>query len=234
MKKAIIGAAALLVLSTQVTAQGHYDPYFALPGAKGTQAADIGIAGPDIGSIADFSTIFAMAKYGLSDKIEVGVRADLGVLIDGADALSSVVAGAKYGLSDMSGATVGVLLPLGDADDPGLALGYQHVLDMDNGIGVNNWVQVGLLDGYAPVGVGIGLLIEPYKAINDKLVGYLDVIVNTNTDDIAGDHLGIDIAPKVDYMLSDTAVLNVGVSIGAAGDAKQDDLGFIATLLIQM
>ena len=91
MKKAIIGAAALLLLSVQAMAQGHYDPYFALPGAKGTKAADVGLATPDIGSVADVSTIFAMGKYGLSDKIEIGVRADLGVLNDIGDMLEDAL-----------------------------------------------------------------------------------------------------------------------------------------------
>ena len=234
MKKAIIGAAALLLLSVQAMAQGHYDPYFALPGAKGSKAADVGLATPDISSVGDVSDIFGMLKFGLTEKIEVGGLVNLGVLNDGADSFDSATIGAKYGLSEGSGATVGLLLPVGGADDPGLSLGYQHVLQMDNGIGINNWVQVGLLDGYAPVGVGLWLLVEPYKQINDKLVGYLDVIVGTNTDDITGTPLGIDLAPNVDYMLSETAVLNVGVSIGIAGDSKQDDLGAIATLLLSM
>lgn len=234
MKKVIIGAAALLLLSVQAMAQGHYDPYFALPNAKGTKAADAGLATPDISSIGDVSDIFGMFKFGLSDQLEVGGLVNLGVLNDGADSFDSATIGAKYGLSENSGATVGLLLPVGGADDPGLSLGYQHVLEMDNGMGINNWAQVGLLDGYAPVGVGLWLLVEPYKAINDKLTGYLDLVISTNTDDIGGTPLGINLAPNVDYMLSETAVLNVGVSLGVAGDSKQDDLGAIATLLLKM
>lgn len=234
MKKVIIGASALLLLSVQAMAQGHYDPYFALPNVKGTKAADAGLATPDISSIGDVSDIFGMFKFGLSDQIEVGGLVNLGVLNDGADSFDSATIGAKYGLSENSGATVGLLLPVGGADDPGLSLGYQHVLQMDNGIGINNWAQVGLLDGYAPVGVGLWLLVEPYKAINEKLTGYLDLVISTNTDDIGGTPLGINLAPNVDYMLSETAVLNVGVSIGVAGDSKQDDLGAIATLLLKM
>jgi hypothetical protein len=191
MKKVIIGAAALLFISTQTMAQGHYDPYFSLAGVKGSRAAYAGLVTGDVSSIADVSDLFGMFKFGLNDKLEVGGLVELGVLNDFADDFSAATLGAKYRLSEGSGATVAVLLPVGDADDPGLSLGYQRVLQMDNGIGINNWVQVGLLDGYAPVGVGLSLLIEPYKDINDKLIGYLDVIVGTNTDDYVFWHSGL-------------------------------------------
>ena len=128
--------------------------------------------------------------------------------------------------------TAGLLIPTGDADDPGLSLGVMKTITSGD-LMINNWLQIGLLDGATGgVGVNVDLLIEPTKAFGDKITGYLDILVSTNTDDIAGDHLGIDIGPNTDISISDAAVVNVGVTLGAVGDAKADDLGIIATLVM--
>jgi hypothetical protein len=67
-----------------------------------------------------------------------------------------------------------------------------------------------------------------------KSRGSFDVLLHTNTDDIAGDFLGIDLGPNVDIMINESAVLNVGVTMGAVGDAKQDDLGIVAALVMDL
>ena len=150
--------------------------------------------------------------------------------------------GAKSSLRETCAASAALLVPTGDADDPGLSLGFMHTHQMGDMM-INNWLQVGLLDGYTTheptlanprpkaAGVSLHLLVEPTKAFGDKLTGYLDFLVHSNTDDIAGKDLGIDIAPNVDYMINDECVVNAGVTLGAVGDAKLDDLGLIVTLL---
>lgn len=57
------------------------------------------------------------------------------------------------------------------------------------------------------------------------------MLISTNTDDIAGDPLGINLGPNVDYMLNDSTVINAGITAGIAGDGKQEDLGLIVTLI---
>lgn len=56
------------------------------------------------------------------------------------------------------------------------------------------------------------------------------MLVGTNTDSI-GDNLGINPGPNVDVTLNEKAVINAGITIGIAGDAKQDDVGLVVTLV---
>lgn len=246
MKKTLVLAAVLLAFGAlQATAQitfptiptiniptvtlakapVHYDPYYVLPGAKGSIGVDAGILSYDVSSIADASDVFAMGKYSITDKIEAGARVTLGFLREDGDAFSSALVGAKYLVTEKSAATANVLIPVGEVEDPGISVGYMQSV-MAGSICIDSHLQVGLLDGYTGgTGVNIDLLVEPSKAINDKLTAYLDVLVSTNTDDIAGDYLGINLLPYVDYAIQEGLVVSAGVSIGVAGDAKQDDIG---------
>lgn len=176
-----------------------------------------------------------MIKHSFSDKLEVGARATLGFLAgDAADTFRSLVVGAKYGLNEKSALGINLLAPVGEADDPGLSVAYMMTCAM-GGISWNNMLQVGLLDGFTGgVGTNLHLFIEPNKAFGDKMVGYLDILINTNTDDIGGDYLGINLAPNVDYKINDKMVLNAGISLGLAGDAKQGGPGIGATLIYSM
>ncbi|MCC7261900.1 MAG: hypothetical protein IT369_05170 [Candidatus Latescibacteria bacterium] len=247
MKKYILAGAVMALAASQVQAQitiptinipmiagvhpAQYDPFWALPGKAGTMGADVGLANGDLSAIGDASDVFVMGKYSVNDKIEVGARATLGFLAgDNADAFRSVVAGAKYGLGEKSALGVNLLVPVGEAEDPGLSIAYMQNM-ATGGINWNNQFQVGLLDGYAAKGINLHLFLEPNKAFGAKAVGYLDIIVNTNTDDIGGDPLGINLAPNVDYKLNDKMTLNAGVSLGLAGDGKQADPGIGITLL---
>ena len=135
-----------------------------------------------------------------------------------------MVVGAKQGLGGNSAVSVNLLAPIGGVEDPGLALGYMMSTEMA-GMTLNNHLQVGLLKGHAAKGVGIDLLIEPVKPLGDKLIGYLDFLVATNTDDIGGAYLGINLCPNVDLMLNETTAINAGVVIGLAGDAKASEIG---------
>jgi hypothetical protein len=209
-----------------------YDLYYVLPGEAGSKGIEAGIAAADVGSIGDVGVVNLGGKYSLSDQIEVGALAELGLLNDALSTLSTITAGAKYSMGEDMALTAGLLIPTGDADDPGLSLGVMKTITSGD-LMINNWLQIGLLDGATGgVGVNVDLLIEPTKAFGDKITGYLDILVSTNTDDIAGDHLGIDIGPNTDISISDAAVVNVGVTLGAVGDAKADDLGIIATLVM--
>ena len=227
MKKIFILAGIMMAFcSAQIDAQPplHYDLYYGLPGSAGSKTLDVGLSTGDIGAIADGSDVPVMAKYSLSDKLEVGARITLGVLNDGADALNTVVLGAKQGLGENSAVSVNLLAPIGGAEDPGLALGYMMSTEMA-GMTLNNHLQLGLLKGHAAKGIGIDLLIEPVKPLGEKMVGYLDILVATNTDDIAGTPLAINLGPNVDFMLNETTAVNVGVVIGLAGDSKASEIG---------
>ncbi|MBM3278588.1 MAG: hypothetical protein FJY95_10995 [Candidatus Handelsmanbacteria bacterium] len=92
-------------------------------------------------------------------------------------------------------------------------------------------MQVNLLKGNAPDGgIGLNLFLEPNKTFGAKAVGYLDITISTNTEDIGG-NLGINLGPNLDYKLGDKIFLNAGVSLGLAGDAKQADPGIGLTLI---
>ncbi|HJP34028.1 MAG TPA: hypothetical protein QGF95_26060 [Candidatus Latescibacteria bacterium] len=231
MRRVIVSALAALAFATGAMAQS-YDLYYVLPGEAGSKGIEAGIAAADVGSIGDVGVVNLGGKYSLSDQIEVGALAELGLLNDALSTLSTITAGAKYSMGEDMALTAGLLIPTGDADDPGLSLGVMKTITSGD-LMINNWLQIGLLDGATGgVGVNVDLLIEPTKAFGDKITGYLDILVSTNTDDIAGDHLGIDIGPNADISISDAAVVNVGVTLGAVGDAKADDLGIIATLVM--
>jgi hypothetical protein len=232
MKKFIIaGALALAVCASQASAQLQYDPFFGLPGKSGTMGVDVGLANWDLSSIGDASDVFAMGKYSVNDKLELGARATLGFLAgDAADTFRHLQVGAKYSIGGNCALAANLLVPAGEVDDPGLALAYMHTMSV-GGISTNAVVQANLLKGYAADGVGLNLFLEPYKAIGSKMVGYLDLYVLTNTEDIGGDFLAINLGPNLDYKLNDTMVLNVGVGLGLAGDAKQADPGIGATLI---
>ncbi|MDP7447410.1 MAG: hypothetical protein QF689_02370 [Candidatus Latescibacteria bacterium] len=231
MRRVIVSALAALAFATGAMAQS-YDLYYVLPGEAGSKGIEAGIAAADVGSIGDVGVVNLGGKYSLSDQIEVGALAELGLLNDALSTLSTITAGAKYSMGEDMALTAGLLIPTGDADDPGLSLGVMKTITSGD-LMINNWLQIGLLDGATGgVGVNVDLLIEPTKAFGDKITGYLDILVSTNTDDIAGDHLGIDIGPNTDISISDAAVVNVGVTLGAVGDAKADDLGIIATLVM--
>ena len=222
----------------QVGAQLQYDLYYGLPGETGSRTVDVGIATSKIDKIGDQGDVAAMGKYSVNDQLELGVRATFGFLHDPPEkgfrdeALSAVVAGGKWGLGDMSAITANALIPVGDVDDLGISVGYMMTKEMGE-IGINNQLQVGLLDGYTG-GVGdvvIDLLIEPTKDFGNGIVGYLDLLVATNNDNI-GDNLAINLGPNIDYTVNDMATINAGVTFGIAGDAKQDDVGLIVTAIL--
>lgn len=231
MRKFILaGALALAVCVSQASAQLQYDPYFVLPGKAKTMGADVGLANWDLSDIGNASDVFAMGKYSLNDKLEVGARATLGFLAgDFASNFRSLEVGGKYNLGGTCALAANFLVPTGDVNDPGLAVAYMHNTKI-GGISTNGALQVNLLKGYAAKGVGIDLFLEPRKEISSKLTGSLRLLVGTNTDDI-GNNLGVDLGPNVDIKINGMFVLNAGISLGLAGDAKQADPGLTLTLI---
>lgn len=201
-----------------------------MPGPAGRLGVDVGVISSDVGSVVDASLVPVMVKVSVSDQIEVGARASLGVLQDGAEDLSTVEVGAKYGLLEATALTATYLVPTGDAHDPGLSVGVMHTLTSGD-VMINNWLQASFLDGYTDDGVTVSLLVEPAMIFGDQLAVYLDILANTNTDDF-GDNLAIDLAPNMDIMINDMAVINAGVILGIVGDAKADELGLVVTLLV--
>ena len=232
MRKAFAALGLFAALTASQVAAQNYDLYYVLPGEAGSKGVDIGIAAADISSISDMGDVPLMGKYSINNQLEVGALATLGFLNDGRDSLSEILVGAKYGMGESRAVTLGFLVPTGDVDDPGLSIGLMHTKAL-SGMDVNHRLEVGLLDGFAADGINLTALIEPTKSINDKIVGYLDIMIATNTDEI-GDNLGIDLGPNADIGINDMAVLNVGVVVGIAGDAKADDLGLIVTLVTNM
>ncbi len=228
MRRSVIGC-LLLALATTVSAQ-HYDPYYVLPGPKGRIAADLGLFADDVSRIADASSTITAGKLSISDEWEVGLAADLGLLRDHAGTLSSVQVGTKLGLDEHMALTGAAVLPLGETDDLGLSVGLMKTFLAGQHM-VNTWTSAALLDGYTGKGVALSVLIEPTRSVGDRITGYLDVNVRSNTEAL-GDELGIDVGPNVDINWNQTATINTGLSFGVAGDAKQDDLAFTLSLLM--
>ena len=105
------------------------------------------------------------------------------------------------------------------------------------GMAVNQHLQIGLLQGYAPAGANIDLLLKPVKEINDKMILFIEVLLSTNTDSI-GDFMSIDLAPNLDIMLNDTMVINAGLAVNLytrampATKILQYNLAVVAGLLV--
>jgi hypothetical protein len=220
----------------------HYDLYYVLPAEEGTTGMDAGLVSADIGSLGEVSNLNILGKYSISDNVEVGARGVFRVFNDGRNNLSTIEVGVKLGIEEMVALTAalllpfgdaddfGRLLPAGDADDFGLSIGAMRTKETDSGLAINTWLQATFLKGYHADGVGLNLLIEPTRALGDRLTGYIDVLVNTETDSF-GDNLGVNIGPNVDITLSENALINVGLTFGMVGDAKQDDIGLVVALV---
>ena len=218
----------LLVLSSGANAQ-HYDPFFVLPGPTGRLSADAGLYNRDIGDVTDASTVLVMGKYCVTDEFETGVAVDLGILDEDAGTMSQIRTGIKFGLAPDLAVTGTVLLPVGDVDDLGVAVGVMKSINLQ-GTTVNTWARGAFLSGYAADGMALSLLVEPSLGFGDYATGYLDVMIASNTDAFA-DQLAIDLGPNVDINFSETAIINAGLTIGLAGDVRQDDIGVGVSLV---
>ena len=226
------GVLAVFMLAALVTptAAQHYDLYYVLPAEEGITGLDVGFASSDIGGLGDASDLNVLGKHSISDNLELGARAVLGVMNDGRDNLSIIEVGAKLGIQELVALTGAVRLPTGDADAPGISVGAMKTRETESGLAVNTWLQATVLEGYHADGVGLNLLIEPMMNFGDRPTAYLDVLIRTNTDSF-GDNLAIDLGPNVDITLNEKAVINAGVTVGLAGDAKASDIGLVVALV---
>ena len=93
---------------------------------------------------------------GVNDKLEVGANIGLGVLNEFSSSFSTLLIGAKYGLGDARAVSINLGAPIGDAEDPGLSIGLMNVQEL-GGMTVNQYMQIGLLKGFAPAGANIDL-----------------------------------------------------------------------------
>jgi hypothetical protein len=229
MQKQTLALACVLVALTAFEAVA-YDPFILMPGEAGSYGADLGLYATDLGSLGDHGVLFAAGKYSVDDRLEVGAIADLGFIHDDLSGFSTLTVGVKYGLDEKSALFADLLLPIGDVDDAGIALGALQTAKF-SGIDFNNLAQVQILDGFTGgAGINLRLWLEPYRELNEKITGYLDLDIHTNTDSL-GDWLGVDLAPNADYLIAPDLTLNAGLILGLLGDMKADDLGIMITAI---
>ena len=82
-------------------------------------------------------------------------------------------------------------------------------------------------------GIVVDALIEPVKVFNNRYSAYLDLFIRSNTDRLS-DFLAVNLGPNIDISIGDGSVLNIGVTLGLSGDAKQQETGLNFILLRNM
>lgn len=211
-----------------------YDPYYVLPGGLGYTSVDIGVrtAPSTFKELKDVSDIVAMAKFNPHARVEVGAHLTFGFFKDGNSNFSSLVVGSKYQLGTNRAATANIVLPAGDIDNPGLAVGLMQTMRVSPTFRFNTRLQVAALKGYAEEGIVVDLLLEPAQVFNEKFSAYFDLLLTSNTSDLEGD-LSIRLEPNFDIGLGDGMVLNAGVSVDLQGD-EREDMGLFIVLLRDM
>lgn len=229
MKRILPLVGALLVLSfVQVAAQPQllsYDLYYVLPGEVGTGGVDFGFGTPFADEIDGTSDFDLLAKYSLTDELEVGTRATFGFLNDARDAFSSLTLGAKYRLADRRALALN-FTPHNPAEKAGISVGLMNSVELGNK-GINSHLIFGFMDGYAPKGALVDLLVQPVLPLSERMFAYLDVIVSTDTDKPA-DRIGVLMGPNLDVELVEGLMLNAGIRFSVySGDLilHDTDLG---------
>ena len=225
---------ALPAVQVPVHAPLSYDPYYVLPGGPGYTSVDIGVrtAPSTFEELKDVSDIVAMAKFNPHARVEVGAHLTFGFFKDGNSNFSSLVVGSKYKLGDNRAATANIVLPAGDIDNPGLAVGLMQTMPISPTFRFNTRLQVAALKGYAEEGVVVDLLLEPAQVFIERLSAYLDLLLTSNTSDLE-DNLSVRLEPNFDIGLGDGMVLNAGVSVDLQGD-EREDMGLFIVLLRDM
>ena len=212
----------------------NYDPYFVLPAGLGQTSIDAGLVASDVGDILNTGDVVAIAKFNPQKNIEAGARFAFGWLNDNISNFSSLVVGAKYSLGHHSAATFNLTVPAGGVDHPGLSLGLMNSTELTTGLMLNAQFQLGLLKGYnGGKGIVVDALIEPVKVFNNRYSAYLDLFITSNTDRLS-DFLAVNLGPNIDISIGDGSVLNIGVTLGLSGDAKQQETGLTFILLRNM
>ena len=227
-------AAEAPAVHAPVHAPLSYDPYYVLPGGLGYTSVDLGVrtTSSTFKELKDVSDIVAMAKFNPHARVEVGAHLTFGFFKDGNSNFSSLVVGSKYQLGTNRAATANIVLPAGDIDNPGLAVGLMQTMRIGPAFRFNTRLQVAALKGYSEEGVVVDLLLEPAQVLNEKLSAYLDLLITSNTSDLEGD-LSARLEPNFDIGIGDGLVLNVGVSVDLQGD-EREDMGLFIVLLRDM
>lgn len=225
---------ALAAETSAVHAPLSYDPYYVLPGGLGYTSVDLGVrtTSSTFKELKDVSDIVAMAKFNPHARVEVGAHLTFGFFKDGNSNFSSLVVGSKYQLGTNRAATANIVLPAGDIDNPGLAVGLMQTMRIGPAFRFNTRLQIAALKGYAEEGIVVDLLLEPAQVFNEKLSAYLDLLITSNTSDLEGD-LSVRLEPNFDIGLGDGMVLNAGVSVDLQGE-EQEDMGLFIVLLRDM
>ena len=227
-------AAETPAVHAPVHAPLSYDPYYVLPGGLGYTSVDIGVrtAPSTFKELKDASDIVAMAKFNPHARVEVGAHLTFGFFKDGNSNFSSLVVGSKYQFGINRAATANIVLPAGDIDNPGLAVGLMQTMRVGPTFRFNTRLQVAALKGYAEEGIVVDLLLEPAQVFNEKFSAYLDLLLTSNTSDLEDD-LSVRLEPNFDIGLGDGMVLNAGVSVDLQGD-EREDMGLFIVLLRDM
>ena len=225
---------ALEAVQVPVHAPLSYDPYYVLPGGLGYTSVDLGVrtTSSTFKELKDVSDIVAMVKFNPHARVEVGAHLTFGFFKDGNSNFSSLVVGSKYQLGTNRAATANIVLPAGDIDNPGLAVGLMQTMRIGPAFRFNTRLQVAALKGYAEEGIVVDLLLEPAQVFNEKLSAYLDLLITSNTSDLEGD-LSVRLEPNFDIGIGDGMVLNAGVSVDLQGE-EQEDVGLFIVLLRDM
>ena len=237
-EEAVALAAAAPAVHAPVHAPFSYDPYYVLPGGQGYTSVDIGVrtSPSTFKDLKDVSNIVAMAKFNPHARVEAGAHFTFGFFKDGSSNFSSLVVGSKYQLGTNRAATANVVLPAGDIDNPGLAVGLMQTVEFGTAFRLNSHLQVAALKGYTHAYEGKGvvgnLLVEPAIVFNEKFSAYLDLLIASNTSDLEDD-LSVFLEPNLDIGLGDGLVLNAGVSVDLQGE-EQEDMGLFIVLLRDM
>ncbi len=235
MRKILCVAALFHLFSTLAFAQPlSYDPFYVLPSQKGYKSIDVGMDNNDKGQLTDATNFVFMSKFTPGDNVEVGAQFTFGFLNDSAANFSALTVGGKYSLGERRAATLNLLLPAGDIDDPGISLGIMNTLALGERFLLNKRLLIGFLDGYTRgTGIVVEALIEPAFLLSPQWTSYLDFKIASNTDDF-GNFLAIDLTPNIDWIMSDGNALNFALKLGLSGDRKRSATGIALTLLRNM
>ena len=189
------------------------------------------VSGRDVGDLAGASSLDLSAKYSITEKVEVGALMRYGVLDKNLGPVSALTVGAKYGFStEVSAATVNLAVPVGDVEELGVSMGYMYTKAL-GGLSINSMLLFGWLKAYSGgSGVSIAALVEPTRQVSQSVMGYCDLIIVTQSDDLA-DELANRSSAQHRFLEGGWVAVNLGVRFGLAGKRKQEEVGLVLGVL---
>jgi len=125
---------------------------------------------------------------------------------------------------------VNLAVPVGDVEELGVSMGYMYTKAL-GGLSINSMLLFGWLKAYSGgSGVSIAALVEPTRQVSQSVMGYCDLIIVTQSDDLV-DELAIDLLPNIDFLKGDRMAVNLGVRFGLAGKRKQEEVELVLGIL---